>query len=64
MSLFVRAGPAAWNKRAFGHFLELGRQGHAYGGVTMEDRRELHCPDEETVFQLLGWDWVAPEDRR
>lgn len=71
MALFVRTGPAEWNIRAMESFRELRMRGHAYGGVTLlgprghegSERREVTCPDEETVFRLLGWAWVEPKDR-
>ena len=44
-------------------FRELGMRGHAYGGVTDQDGNEIECPDEETVFRLLGWSWMPPERR-
>jgi len=45
-------------------FRELGMQGHAYGGISAADGKEISCPDEETVFQYLGWRYVPPEERR
>jgi len=63
MALFVRTGPREWNIKAMSRFRELGMQGHAYGGVTDAKGNELGCPDEETVFQHLGWAYVPPERR-
>ena len=63
MALFVRTGPARWNISAMSRFRQLGRRGHAYGGVTLEDGTEANCPDEETVFKYLGWDHRPPEAR-
>jgi DNA polymerase/3'-5' exonuclease PolX len=37
--------------------------GHAYGGISRSDGSELNCPDEETVFQYLGWPYTLPERR-
>ena len=64
MTLFIRTGPKAWNVRAMAHFKNKGMEGHAYGGVTDVDGRELDCPEEHDVFLALGWSWVYPEDRR
>jgi len=63
MALFVRTGPKEWNIRAMSRFRELGMQGHAYGGVTDEEGNEVDCPDEQSVFRLLGWPYVPPERR-
>lgn len=63
MTLLVRTGSAEFNKRAFTRFLQLGLEGHAYGGVT-KGGVEIDCPDEETVFRLLGWEFAEPEARQ
>ena len=63
MSLVVRTGPKEMNIRMMARFRDLGMRGHAYGGVTDQEGNEIKCPDEETVFRLLGWDWVLPERR-
>ena len=63
MSLVVRTGPKEFNVRMMSRFRELGMRGHAYGGVTDQEGNEVGCPDEETVFQLLGWPWIPPEKR-
>ena len=63
MSQLVRTGPREFNVRVMARFRELGMKGHAYGGVTDQEGNEIACPDEETVFRLLGWDWISPEER-
>lgn len=63
MALFVRTGPKEWNIRAMRRFYELDMRGHAYGGISDSDSKEIACPDEETVFRYLGWPYVAPEKR-
>ena len=63
MSLVVRTGPKEFNVRMMSRFRELGMRGHAYGGVTDQGGTEIECPDEETVFRLLGWPWMSPERR-
>ena len=63
MALLVRTGPAEFNIRVMSRFRELGMRGHAYGGVTDRTGRELACPDEATVFELLGWNPIPPEAR-
>lgn len=63
MALVVRTGPADFNIGVFSRFRELGMVGHAYGGVTDTDGMEIDCPDEETIFRLLGWPFIAPEER-
>ena len=63
MALFVRTGPREWNIRAMARFRALGMQGHAYGGISAAGK-EISCPDEEAVFQCLGWAYVPPWDRR
>ena len=63
MALFVRTGPKEWNIKAMSRFRELGMRGHAYGGISDSDGREINCPDEETVFQYLRWTYLPPERR-
>ena len=63
MALVVRTGPKESNIRLMARFKELGMRGHAYGGVTDQEGTLLVCPDEETVFRLLGWPWIPPEHR-
>ena len=63
MSLVVRTGPKEFNVRMMSRFRELGMPGHAYGGVTDQGGAEIECPDEETVFRLLGWPGMPPERR-
>ena len=64
MALMVRTGPKECNIMMMTRFRSLGMQGHAYGGVTNAQGREIDCPNEETVYWLLGWGWVPPEERR
>jgi DNA polymerase/3'-5' exonuclease PolX len=64
MALFIRTGPKEWNIRAMSRFRELGMRGHAYGGISSADGKEISCSDEETVFRYLGWRYVPPEERR
>ena len=64
MSLLVRTGSREFNIRVMRRFRDLGMKGHAYGGVTDQDGTVIDCPDEETVFDLLGWRYIAPEYRR
>ncbi len=63
MSLVVRTGPAEFNVRMMARFKSIGFAGHAYGGVTSRNGEELDCPDEETVFRLLGWPFDSPNRR-
>ena len=63
MAMVVRTGPADFNRALMSRFLELGMQGHAYGGVTGRDGETLGCPTEERVFELLGWEWQEPHLR-
>ena len=62
MALLVRTGPAAFCKAVMSRFQYLGMAGHAYGGVTKNDQT-VDCPDEATVFNLLGWPYLSPERR-
>ena len=64
MSLVVRTGPKDFNVRMMSRFRELGMRGHAYGGVTDRNGNDVECPDEATVFGLLGWPWIPPEERQ
>ena len=64
MALLVRTGPAEFNVSVMQRFRDLGMRGHAYAGVTDHTGRELACPDEETVFELLGWEFIDPMARR
>ena len=63
MALVVRTGPKEFNVRMMSRFRELGMRGHAYGGVTDIEGSEVECPDETTVFRLLDWSWIPPEER-
>lgn len=63
MSLVVRTGPAEFNVEMMSAFRRQGREGHAYAGVTDKDGTELQCPDEETVFRILGRPYQDPEAR-
>ena len=63
MALLVRTGSADFNRKVMSRFLSRRMRGHAYGGVSLASGAEVDCPDEETVFQLLGWPWRAPEER-
>lgn len=63
MSLLVRTGSKEFNQRVMQKFKRLGMSGHAYGGVTGTSGLDIPCPDEETVFELLGWNFIQPEHR-
>ena len=78
MLFFVRTGDAEWVVRAMAEFRRQKRHAHPYGGVgvtvdgdvtadVLDPARwaqaEVLCPTEETVFELLGWPFVEPEDR-
>jgi len=64
MALVVRTGSANFNKKLMKAFMNKGMEGHAYGGVTVPGRGEVNCPTEESVFALLGWDFIEPADRK
>ena len=64
MAFVVRTGSMEFNIKVMGRFKALGMQGHAYGGVSDGNGRMIDCPIEETVFRLLAWRYVWPEDRR
>lgn len=63
MALFVRTGSAEFNVKAMARLKALGTPGHAYGGITGPDGREIPCPDEQTVFRHLGWRYLEPWQR-
>lgn len=63
MSLLVRTGSKDFNQRVMQRFKRLGMRGHAYGGITGTNGLDILCPDEETVFELLGWNFIQPEHR-
>ena len=63
MALVVRTGSKEFNVRMMSRFRELGMRGHAYGGVTDRNGNDVECPDEATVFGLLGWPWIPPGER-
>ena len=62
MTMVVRTGPAWRNIRMMAWFKQLGMAGHASAGVT-KGGVEMPCPDEETVYRLLGWPYTQPEKR-
>lgn len=70
MAMLVRTGPADFNKAVMSRLQQLGHRGHAYGGITLNavdihgGRREITCPDEKDVFDVLGWEFIAPQERR
>lgn len=64
MALVVRTGPGEFNVDLMKRFKQVGRAGHAYGGVTDRDGQEIACPDEETVFRLAELEWIKPTERR
>ena len=78
MLFFVRTGDAEWVVRAMAEFKRQGCRAHPYGGVEIDvdgdvtaevldparwAQAEVLCPTEESVFELLGWPFVEPEDR-
>ena len=69
MALVVRTGPAQFNIDMMARLKKLGHAGHAYGGITLNatygatGRREVDCPDEETVFEHLKMAYQPPEAR-
>ena len=71
MSLVVRTGPKEFNIAMMSRFQELSMRGHAYGGVSVKRPNDelgdywevLDCPDEESVFKLLGWEYAEPHER-
>ena len=63
MAWIIRTGPAEFNIKMMSRFITLRMRGHAYGGVTDQHGNELPCPDEETVFRLMGWRYRPPEER-
>lgn len=63
MAMVVRTGPADWNIKMMKRFQQLGMKGHAYGGVTGPDGRQINCPTEQDVFDLLQMDYVEPGER-
>lgn len=63
MALIVRTGSLEFNKDIMTRFQEMKMQGHAYGGVTDRYGEDRDCPDEDTVFRFLGWQWIPPEKR-
>ena len=62
MALLVRTGPREFNQSVMYEFQRQGMQGHAYGGVSWGEL-EISCPEEQEVFNLLGWDYIPPEYR-
>ena len=63
MMQFVRTGPADYVRRAMARFQQLGLHGKPYAGVVDEQGREIACPTEEVVYQLLKWSWLDPDKR-
>ncbi len=64
MSLVVRTGPAAFNKRLMAAAQALGMRGHAYGsGFSTPDGSTLVCHTEEEVLAAVGWPYTPPEER-
>ena len=64
MTLFIRTGPKELNIKAMKRLRALGMRGHAYGGISGRyGEDELDCPDENTVYRLLGWPYRDPWER-
>lgn len=65
MSLVVRTGSAAFNKRLMAAAQALGMRGHAYGsGFSMPDGSTLVCQSEKEVLAAVGWPYIPPEERK
>ena len=64
LSLLVRTGPREFNIRYMAQLKALGKAGHAYGGITLEDGTEIECPTEESAFQAARWEWIEPSKRK
>ena len=64
MAWMVRTGPKEFCVRLMSQFKDCGMAGHAYGGVQLRDGTEVACPTEEKVFELAGWPYQPPEERR
>lgn len=67
VQLVIRTGPAAFSRRfvtrrAWGGLLPSHLKVHA--GAIWDDGRALPLPDEASVFELLGIEWIEPENRR
>lgn len=60
--LLIRTGSADFVRKVMARFQELGTPGHVHEGVSV-DGKLVSCPDEETVFRLLKWDFMPPSDR-
>lgn len=67
MAMMVRTGPAEWSHLMMSLFKQRGMEGHVSSGVTTEgalnERTEIACPTEETVFELLGIPYRGPMNR-
>lgn len=68
MLFVVRTGSAGFNVALMSQLKRMGHRGHAYGGITLyaddpQRRRDIEVPDEETVFNLLGIDFIPPSQR-
>lgn len=66
MAMVIRTGPKEFNIAMMSEFKRKGMAGHAYGGVSRlghQGREEIDCPDEDTVFDLLGWSFIHPTQR-
>jgi len=68
MTLLVRTGPAEFSAAVMTRLKQLGHQGHVTRGITLHaydprKRKELACPDEMTVFQVLDLGYIEPRFR-
>lgn len=72
MLFFVRTGDAEWIKQVMAELKRKKRHGHPYGGVgyvlPQEQKKrgipaEWLVPEEERIFELLGWPFTNPADR-
>lgn len=61
-ALLIRTGPKEMNVRMMTRCAGLGFKGYVYG-IRNRQGEDMAVPDEESVFRLLGWDYVPPEQR-
>ena len=64
----IRTGPSPFSKRAVIRWAELTQGGYCKGGYLHHPQPATlppePTPDEARAFELLGWDYIEPDQRR
>ena len=63
MCMFVRTGPAEWNRRAAMEIKFRNKHLQVTGGIKLPDGTVKECPEEIDVFDEIPWPYLEPDRR-